>query len=738
MGVGAEPSDGLCSNSDVILSDANNLNRPEVTATTNLLRDEIQSEASSLLSKIYSKPGTSRKLAQEYVVDTSLFLSNTVSSIEDRVRSKLIGLDVDPAAIDDICSDLLTLKEPFADFDTEHKRLVYLKNRGFYIPPIDYNVGPDMFSKMQNGKVIFELANAKAVFVPLREVLKAFMELPNVFDIITDFMNTEPSPDVVSEYIHCSHWTSKRRSFDANDLVLPYHKFFDEYEVDKDLGSHSAKLGAVYIKLACLPPEFQGDLDNIFLALIFNNADRKDYSLSSVYKILVSELNFLQNEGIEINVSGKTIRVFFVLGLACGDNLGLHILLNFSESFSANYCCRFCYVQKEVLQRMVVEDVTLLRDEARHKRDVELGSVQRSGVAGPSALAAIDHFRTTDNPFVDLMHDLDEGVAVYDMQHILYHFIFVKHYFDVETLNFALTTFQYSPDISNRPPQFSERRLMAKSINMTAAEMRTFVRIFSLLIGDLIDEGDDMWALYLLLRDIYDLVLCSSVQRGVSTILRNKIAAHHLLYLKVTGDTLKPKHHFLIHYPRILLSSGPFPKYSCQRFEANHQLAIQDAKATKSRRFIAHTIAVKQQLRLAYRLQTKQGLYPKLEVGSEKSNFHFDTALPKSFNCFMQHSFANVKGTTFKRNVCVVVDASDDDGPKFGVISDVLVNKDGEVGLVYEVLSIVSFSYHFHAYEVRKQKAKRFVAVEDLFDHHPVLFNKATNGKLYVTLHHLL
>ena len=30
-----------------------------------------------------------------------------------------------------------------------------------------------------------------------------------------------------------------------------------------------------------------------------------------------------------------------------GDNLGLHCLFGFVESFSARYCCRFCLAEKE-------------------------------------------------------------------------------------------------------------------------------------------------------------------------------------------------------------------------------------------------------------------------------------------------------------------------------------------------------------------------------------------------------
>jgi len=110
---------------------------------------------------------------------------------------------------------------------------------------------------------------------------------------------------------------TKRQLF-PQEIVIPYYFYFDEYEVDKELSSRSAKLGAVYLKLACSPPEFQGEVDNVFLALLFNHADRKDYSTKNVFRKLVEELIFLQNEVVSVDRDGKSPKVQFVIGLAVG------------------------------------------------------------------------------------------------------------------------------------------------------------------------------------------------------------------------------------------------------------------------------------------------------------------------------------------------------------------------------------------------------------------------------------
>lgn len=61
-----------------------------------------------------------------------------------------------------------------------------------------------------------------------------------------------------------------------------------------------------------------------------------------LYIEIISELNFLEHTGIDILYKSKVHKNFFLLGLMLGDNLGLHSILGFTESFMANSPCRFC------------------------------------------------------------------------------------------------------------------------------------------------------------------------------------------------------------------------------------------------------------------------------------------------------------------------------------------------------------------------------------------------------------
>ena len=52
------------------------------------------------------------------------------------------------------------------------------------------------------------------------------------------------------------------------------------------------------------------------------------------------------DNGIDINIPQFKGKLYFELGLILGDNLGIHSITGFTESFSSNLCCRICTVAK--------------------------------------------------------------------------------------------------------------------------------------------------------------------------------------------------------------------------------------------------------------------------------------------------------------------------------------------------------------------------------------------------------
>jgi len=59
-------------------------------------------------------------------------------------------------------------------------------------------------------------------------------------------------------------------------------------------------IGAVYISLACLPPELTSSLNYIYLVAFFKIDDKNCFGNRVLFKELIADLNFLESTGIEV------------------------------------------------------------------------------------------------------------------------------------------------------------------------------------------------------------------------------------------------------------------------------------------------------------------------------------------------------------------------------------------------------------------------------------------------------
>ena len=142
-------------------------------------------------------------------------------------------------------------------------------------------------------------------------------------------------------------------------MLYKFNSNQKEFETANPLGSKKGihKLGCIYFILRNLPPKYNSVLMNIHVVALFHSQDLKTYGLDlidDILKPLVDDLKILETQGIEVPFSdspllGSVIQV-------TGDNLGLHGLFGFVESFSATYYCRFCLTSKAEAQSMFTED----------------------------------------------------------------------------------------------------------------------------------------------------------------------------------------------------------------------------------------------------------------------------------------------------------------------------------------------------------------------------------------------
>lgn len=628
-------------------------------------RNELRIDALTMISSLQSDATFSRKQSDRitcmlYAFFNTRYFNNLKQEISAKIspNSKYIVENFD------------MFQHVFKDLDNEYKRNKILTNLGYNIEPT-----PIFFGTIETrDKNVLKTENVYGQLISLQKVLKVFFEMGDTFSKTCKYI-TSLSEDInngITNIIQTSFWKSKIANKES--ITLPLFLYEDAFETANPLGSHAGiyKLNGVYVSIPCLPPDLYSKLNNIFLAQLYHADDCKLFPKERIYSYLIKELQLLETEGIPLVIEDSNIQVYFKLVLIIGDNLGLHSILGFVEAFSANICCRFCKVSKNMSRKLCCEDVSALRNKINYAEDVAVNNVNITGIKGNCAFNVLHNFHAVENYSVDIMHDLLEGVCVYEISYILYHFIVHQQYFTLDTLNWRLQFFNFNVT-SSRPPTISSSQLHTKSIKMSASEMLNFFLSAGLIFGDLItDSHDRHWELFILLRKILCITLQYSVTESTADLLENLINEHHMLYIDLFGETLKPKHHLMLHYPRIMKIVGPLRSLWSMRFEAKHRPLKQYARASTSRRNICYSISVKHQLMLAsYFITLQYGGVPYITYVEDNSLNVINKVLLNDYtnNIVLKSvSFGNV---TLTKGSIVLFSIDNDECPIFVEIIDI-------------------------------------------------------------------
>ncbi|XP_070517896.1 uncharacterized protein [Cardiocondyla obscurior] len=423
----------------------------------------------------------------------SLIGSEYLALLKQKIMNILQNYDCAQNDIQEVQNMFNALENPFKNFTSEYMSFKHFSKSTNYIAPVPYEIGKIFCNKRKNNIMQGKYDAVYGQYVPLDSVLKKFFELPNILKDTLAYMSyLSKENSGLQNFIQGRLWFKKRKQYSKEDIVLSLFIYFDDFEVNNPLGSHSGKLGAVYVSLPCLPPECRSLLKNIFLVLLFDSWARSHFKNKKTFFPLIKVLKLLENEGILVQSNLGVKRVYFVLGLLTGDNLGLHQLFGLVESFSASYFCRFCKMHKKDTQKAVKEDPSLLRNLINYNNDIQLDNTSETGIKEECVFHDISSYHITENYTVDELHDGREGLCNVDMLIILRNLTHGKYKcFNLEILNNRMLMFDYGPkDSLNKPPRIYIDHLKKNKLKFTGSEMLCFVRLFGIFVGDLVCEDN--------------------------------------------------------------------------------------------------------------------------------------------------------------------------------------------------------------------------------------------------------
>lgn len=549
-------------------------------------------------------------------------------------------------------------------------------------------------------------------YVPITQTLQLLFKDKSIQnDLILDPTNIVNDNDILEDFTDGTEF-KKIVFFKEFPNGLKIILFQDGFEVCNPIGSAKSKhkILGVYLTLGNLPSHLRYHTNNIKLVAL---CKEKEFNHKKVFGKIVDELKVIESEGIQVN--GKFIKGSIVF--IAGDNLGSHFLGGFGENFSkAPYFCRFCLVNREEFYKKgKIFEEYLTRDINAYNRAVS--KLPRTGTCEglkfDSIFNKLDNYHVTSPGLAPCIgHDLLEGVGAHDML-LFIRMLKKEKWFNITTINERLAKFKYtSKDLRDKPCFVP---LLPKNIKLKggAMQLHNFLRLFPVLMEDKIkDPFHEAWHCIILLNEIVEIVMAPTIDKKIlpylSLIIREYIHLRRKLFPNVP---LRPKHHYMIHYPSLILRYGPLIKVWAMRFESKHSYFKRTVRYTQNFINVLKTLSEKHELFQSL-IRLGSDIRQTVECFN-KTNFNVKLYSTNVERCVSNMGWTgeekkNVyectkivyKGTTYEKGTVLFIRQR---GYRFGVtlgsICFILL-KENSIYILFEILNN-EFIPHIHAYKVQ-------------------------------------
>lgn len=714
----------------------------------------LQDRVAMFLANLKSSANTLSSV-NNVVHHTSELIDDIVGTLQAKTMALFakFGHRQDPE-IEALNQEFLMFRQPFKGLESDFKQMQYFSKSGHFIEPIEEEFQGQSYVQRTDGETgtVRQVAVKDAFqHVPLRPLLTKLLGIPGIMNSIIDWQHRKR--DALQD-LYDGEYCRSHPLF-SRECSIPLMLYADDCETVNPLGSKtgSHKLGFIYFTIKSLPSDLLSNLRSLFLLAVYKSNDAKQYGIDAVLRPIVNEIQHLEQEGIVLNTDDYRGVVKFTVVQMLGDNLGLNAMLGYNESFSGNHVCRWCKVHRETQRVQTILEPELTRTVITHQTDLNLANPSITGLKRDSVLNQLSFYHVTHNIAPDIMHDILEGVGPYEIKLVLNALIDQK-VMSLDQLNYRLTSFDYGfSDRVNKPSLLSRHDLknVDKAMRQSAAQTWCLLRLLPLLIGDLIPEDNQQWELLLMLLTCMEFIFSPSITLPGILFLEKSIQEHHSLFLELFPDLhLRPKHHFMLHYPMAIKQLGPLRQYWAMRFEAKHGFFKRISHVTCNFRNIAKTMAFRHQIMQCYHFMSNSVLSHIQEIGPGHSSFlatiegitEIQGALdvPLFSEAYLP-AWVKYKGTEYRSGMMILLSCDSEGDPQFGLIKTVLVlnetTKSPIIKLVIQKWQTTGFERHFFAYAVVPTPSLMATNIDDLLDHHPLHAVKSyreNDNRLFISL----
>jgi len=489
------------------------------------------------------------------------------------------GASVDEKAFSEqLNTSVSKFEEPFGFLASRHKLDSFFSNHPSFVPPESVCFGLRFETKCAKTKPVYDTFQ----YVSIEKTMKSLLGNEHFYNSVLTCQSPSNDLDVIAHYSDAQQAKRKRTSSDGRSLQIGLQIFYDGMGTTNPLRGQSStcNVGVFYYVIKNLPDSWNTCYANVHLLALCYECDLKYHGFGAVLDKVTEEICKLSAVGfqMEFPVTGKQTVKVNLCQVTC-DNLALNAVLGFIESFSGDYFCTMCYATREDSQTKFREECFHLRTPFEYSEDVTLlskapnGPLHIRGVKRPCELNNIPGYHVTENFSNDIMHTLLEGVVPLEIGCVLHYLVTVKQLFSLNTLNERVSQFWgvANVDRQKKPPQLNKIPPPGGSLSpsMKATQCWGLLKYLPLIIGDMVPPDDEHYVFLLHLSDLVDLVFAPRFTVGMVAYMKEFIDDHLQMFTGLFAGqvSLKPKHHFLIHLPTIVLKSGPLIGMSCLRYE---------------------------------------------------------------------------------------------------------------------------------------------------------------------------
>lgn len=707
-----------------------------------LTLQDIQQEGVSLVASLRSNSGLPHNIIPQIVNSFNQMTDCTVSYLKQEILGSLkVMPNVSPDTLTQVEASLDSVHQPLSFLASRYKQDNYFVRHPLFVSSETLPIGCRYERRGSENRLVYETYEYVSVEQNIRSLLqnKDFVEL-----IVAENVD----PDILSSFKDGERYKQHYLFTDKSKFSIMIQLFYDGMGTTNPLRGQSAtgNVGVFYYTIQNVPPSHNSCFANVHLLALCYTEDLKRCGYDAILERFVSEMLKLQSVGFsgDFPVIGSSQVYVGLCQVAC-DNLALNGLFGFIECFSSNYFCTLCLATKQEIQTKTYESEFQMRDITNYNCDVKAAKALPAGghihgVKKPCCLNEIPGFHAVDNFVIDPMHTLLEGVVSFELSCILFELMMVKRYFSLGDLNVNMHQFfdRNTTDKSKRPPTLNpvEKKGSKLSPSMKATQMWSLLKYLPIFMAHCVPEGDKHWLFLLGLSELVDLIFAPKFTNGMIAYLQEVISDHLLDFQELYGHEVKlrPKHHFLVHFPTIIRKNGPLTGMSCLRYEMKNSFFKRSAGVMCNFTNVCKTLAYRHQCNAFYLRSSKQYLRTNVLVGCKQSEFRtpkevaFCACLCESLGVDKEQNVCLssrlvVASESYRKGQFFVVGRGENGDPLFGEVQSFSSLPYSAAWFVIVLIyTTVRFQCHVHAYEVKRSSISEYrcIALANLIDHTPL------------------